>query len=562
MNLGGYTATGPRDANEDSFYFLDFPDVRSFTNGITSFIMVSDGMGGYQGGDVASGLAVASAENYIDQLLDIADGNQIDFDAPYALGEIAQNAHDAILEETRERGSANMGATFIGAFLSPTHAWIGHVGDSRAYLIRDGEATQLTEDHSQVGRMLSRGLITEEEAQNHPARNRIERALGFSSDATPDINEVDLLPGDALLLCSDGVYTVLNSQAIAACISGAKNAEDAATRAVKSALRANTDDNSTAVVALNAQGGQPAKRKPMPTIRTDAVALPKHGSNQQHRNANTQGASQGRSRAGQHQAHANSESAQQYRIENYRGRSSLASHNSAAKPSVRQRGSSVASTRKPTKSLVIPLAVAIVLTIAVVVAVVVVGGNGGASSDSTTSQQQEPSTAPVQQNAPAAETPSIQTVATTQEYVVNEEAELKYIDQNGKAHTFTENNDALRDVNSITVKEPVSLMVGEHVQAETEPDSYGQEASQSYRALGIQYKKDLINDLESYINDQLQFDSSLAHAVGSNNQYVEFLRELKEFEDNLSEEGQSKKVSSIVKQLAVNASLLTPEQEY
>ena len=249
MNLEGYSATGPREANEDNYFVIDFSDYGTFTNGVCALAVVSDGMGGYLGGDIASGIVISEAERYMDQLLEMAKGNHIEFDAPTALDEIVQNAHAIILEEAEKNDGRSMGATFVGAFISPTHAWIGHVGDSRAYLIHDGEATQLTEDHSQVGRMLSRGLISEEEAQNHPDRNKIEQALGFTVLET-EIDEVDFEPGDSLVLCSDGVYTVVNYEKLANCVQKSRDAESAALNAVNAALSAHTDDNSTAVVVF------------------------------------------------------------------------------------------------------------------------------------------------------------------------------------------------------------------------------------------------------------------------------------------------------------------------
>ena len=257
VDLQGYSATGPREANEDNFYVLDFSDYGTFTNGICALAVVSDGMGGYLGGDIASSIVVTEAERYMSQLLEMAKGNQIEFDAPAALDEIVQNAHAIILEEAEKNGGRSMGATFVGAFISPTHAWIGHVGDSRAYLIHEGEAIQLTEDHSQVGRMLSRGLISEEEAQNHPDRNKIEQALGFTIMET-EIDEVDIEAGDSLVLCSDGVYTVVNYEKLATCVQKSHDAESAAINAVNAALSAHTDDNSTAVVVFP---DRPAVRK-------------------------------------------------------------------------------------------------------------------------------------------------------------------------------------------------------------------------------------------------------------------------------------------------------------
>jgi hypothetical protein len=96
--------------------------------------------------------------------------------------------------------------------------------------------------------MLSEGLITEKQAQDHPERNVIERALGFTNE-DPEITEVTLARGDVLLLCSDGVSTVVNAEAMAKCVVQAANAEDAAENVVSAALKNNTDDNSTAVIA-------------------------------------------------------------------------------------------------------------------------------------------------------------------------------------------------------------------------------------------------------------------------------------------------------------------------
>lgn len=262
MDLGGFSLTGPREANEDSYFFQDFSSSGSLPRDINAFVMVSDGMGGYQGGDVASSLAVEAAQSYLAQLVQLARGASVDIDPLAAMAEIVQRAHDAIMIVARERGGASMGATFVGAFLSPSHAWIGHVGDSRAYLIRDGEALQLTEDHSQVGRMLSRGVITEEEAQNHPNRNRIERALGFPNYEI-EFDEVDLEDGDALLLCSDGVYTVVKGTVLAECVEEMGNAPDAAQEVANEAIASGTDDNSTVVIAAGFSGAssRPASKR-------------------------------------------------------------------------------------------------------------------------------------------------------------------------------------------------------------------------------------------------------------------------------------------------------------
>ncbi|MDR1013794.1 MAG: serine/threonine-protein phosphatase [Coriobacteriales bacterium] len=249
MKVAGFSTAGPRPANEDSYYVLDFSDVQSFSEGISAFIMVSDGMGGHDGGDVASRLAVQAAETYLQQLLAMAEEHQVELDVPLAFKEIVENANEAIGCEMQVRGNTGMGATFVGAFLSSRKAWVAHVGDSRAYLIHRGAARQLTKDHSAVGRLLSEGLITERQAQEHPERNVIERALGFT-DGDPEITEVTLARGDALLLCSDGVSTVLDAQMLADSVMRAASVEATAEDVVALALKRNTDDNATAVVAV------------------------------------------------------------------------------------------------------------------------------------------------------------------------------------------------------------------------------------------------------------------------------------------------------------------------
>jgi protein phosphatase len=248
MKIAGFSTAGPRPINEDSFYVVDFSEVRSFSGGISAFIMVSDGMGGHEGGDVASRMAVQSAECYLNQLIKMGESHQVELDVPLAFKEIVRNANEAIQQEMQARGNSGMGATFVGAFVSPMKAWIAHVGDSRAYLIHRGTARQLTKDHSAVGRLLSEGLITEKQAQAHPERNVIERALGFTDD-DPEITEIPLFRGDALLLCSDGVSTVLTTQLLAECVLRAKDIEAAAKDTVMMALKKNSDDNATAVVA-------------------------------------------------------------------------------------------------------------------------------------------------------------------------------------------------------------------------------------------------------------------------------------------------------------------------
>lgn len=248
MDFGGSSVSGPRPYNEDNYLILDLSEHKRVLGGLTAFILISDGMGGHQSGDVASRVAVEAAGDYVRDLIGMAKQSHIKLDVGQALREIVDEAHQAILRAAQEQGAASMGATFVGAFMSDRRAWIGHVGDSRAYLLHDGGAAQVTVDHSQVGRMIAEGILTEEQAQHHPQRNVIERALGFEGVAA-EVTEIELQSGDAIVLCSDGLSTVLSAAAIAQIAVSSNSAEAAANQLTADALTAETDDNTTAVVA-------------------------------------------------------------------------------------------------------------------------------------------------------------------------------------------------------------------------------------------------------------------------------------------------------------------------
>jgi serine/threonine protein phosphatase PrpC len=247
MELGGNSVPGPRPYNEDTFLLKDLRDLSFRLSGLRAFVLVSDGMGGHQSGDVASRIARETAEAYIDDCRRLASEGSLSIEPALALQEIVSEAHAGILRAAEEAGGASMGATFVGAFVGTDRAWIGHVGDSRAYLIHKGEGRQITVDHSQVGRLIADGVLTEEQAQHHPSRNVIERALGFSG-AEAEVDIVDLHVGDALVLCSDGLSTVLSGADIAAICAASPSAQEACANLTKEALAAETDDNTTAVV--------------------------------------------------------------------------------------------------------------------------------------------------------------------------------------------------------------------------------------------------------------------------------------------------------------------------
>jgi protein phosphatase len=279
MDLGGTSVPGPRPYNEDTFAYRDLSAYSTHLGGLTAFIMVSDGMGGHQSGDVASRIACETAESYIDDLLRMAAENQLSIEPALALREIVDEANSAVLNAAAEAGGASMGATFVGAFVSDTRAWIGHVGDSRAYRIHRGTGTQLTTDHSQVGRMIAEGVLTEEQAQAHPQRNVIDRALGFSG-AEAEVDLVDLEPGDLIVLCSDGLSTVLSAEDIASICGQSANAQAATASLADEAVKAGSDDNVTAVVCADDwrlfQAASPAAGKSRRAMSSQRRAAARH----------------------------------------------------------------------------------------------------------------------------------------------------------------------------------------------------------------------------------------------------------------------------------------------
>ncbi|MCL2807167.1 MAG: protein phosphatase 2C domain-containing protein [Coriobacteriia bacterium] len=265
MQIAGKSIAGPRPLNEDNYYYFDFsksPTQKTFTNGITAFLMVSDGMGGHEGGDVASAIACNAAESYMNSLLAL-EGDFIELNVPFALNEIVATANEAIAEYSAEHNMPNMGATFVGAFIGTNKTWIGHVGDSRAYKISRGKMTQLTRDHSMIGKMLADGLLTEEQAQHHPNRNAIERALGFTDDG-PEINELYFGRGEALLLCSDGLSSIVCADEMAQCVLVSESIDDAVDDLLSLAEKKNTDDNATVVMATRSWTSMKA-RAPKPS---------------------------------------------------------------------------------------------------------------------------------------------------------------------------------------------------------------------------------------------------------------------------------------------------------
>jgi PPM family protein phosphatase len=199
-----------REENQDS--------VRRATVPLGELFIVADGIGGYQGGATASRMVV---EEFHAQLAALP----ADYPADDALREACVHANAVIYAEalSGDPSLQRMGSTVVVALIQrgldvEPVAWIGHVGDSRTYLIRNGKMNKVTSDHSAVQALLSRNLITEEEARNHPDASVLTRSLGHHPEVEIELDRVPLLAGDALLLCSDGLWGYVAEGDIAAVV--------------------------------------------------------------------------------------------------------------------------------------------------------------------------------------------------------------------------------------------------------------------------------------------------------------------------------------------------------
>jgi PPM family protein phosphatase len=215
-----------RDDNQDS-YLADEP-----------VFAVADGVGGHLGGDVASATAIRVIQE------GTREGAQ-----PEQLKDLLRKANAAIYEKAQSAPHLRgMGTTCTLVLLENGSAHLAHVGDSRAYLYRAEGLSQVTEDHNLVGRMVSEGRLSREEAAHHPQRNIITRALGLDPDVDVDLMTLELKENDRLVLCSDGLSSMVEEEALVDVLSTESDPQAAAERLVDEANRAGGEDNITVVL--------------------------------------------------------------------------------------------------------------------------------------------------------------------------------------------------------------------------------------------------------------------------------------------------------------------------
>jgi protein phosphatase len=222
------TDTGrQRRENEDNAY-VNVP-----------LFVVADGMGGAQAGEVASRMAIETFEQGLS-----GSGSPEE-----QLAERVRDANHRIYDQSRaEHGREGMGTTLTAAFVDDAHLAIAHVGDSRAYLFRDGQLTRLTQDHSLVDELVRQGKLTEEQAAEHPQRSIITRALGPEPEVEVDTFSYSVRAGDVFLLCSDGLTSMVPEDRVAKVIGAASTLDEAANHLIEEANEAGGRDNITVVL--------------------------------------------------------------------------------------------------------------------------------------------------------------------------------------------------------------------------------------------------------------------------------------------------------------------------
>lgn len=225
----GRTDAGRRRRRNEDAYVLAPP-----------LFAVADGMGGAQAGEVAARLATAAFHEYHEA--DELAGEE-------RVAAIIKEANRRIYDRARvDTEVSGMGTTVTAALVEENRIVIGHVGDSRAYRLRAGRLEQLTDDHSLVADLVRSGRISPEEADTHPQRSVITRALGTDAEVDVDSRAVDAEPGDVYLLCSDGLTTMVTDEEILEIIGRAKSLEQAGKDLVKAANRRGGEDNVTVVL--------------------------------------------------------------------------------------------------------------------------------------------------------------------------------------------------------------------------------------------------------------------------------------------------------------------------
>lgn len=224
-----------RDSNQDS----------CLINKKLGLFIVADGMGGHSGGEVASSMAVETAEEIVLQP-DVLKKSPREI-ILQAYEESSRRIFDKAANERPEL--AGMGTTMVIAYIRGKHLYVGNVGDSRCYLFKKPYLWQITEDHSLLNEQLRAGVVNEEQIQNFVGRNVITRSVGYERDVHPDVIEREVSPGETFLICSDGLSSLVPDRRIGEILN--QNPPDKAVQACVEQALANGGDDNVTVLALH-----------------------------------------------------------------------------------------------------------------------------------------------------------------------------------------------------------------------------------------------------------------------------------------------------------------------
>src|SRR3954451_1995838 len=250
--IASVTDTGRRRRHNEDSYVCEPP-----------LFAVADGMGGAQAGELASGLAASALRDDSERL----GGEQ-------RVDELIQEANRRVYERQSQDASASgMGTTMTVGLVEDGQVAIGHVGDSRAYLIRDRALEQLTEDHSLVAELVRSGKLSPEEAEGHPQRSVITRALGTDPDVDVDTFSIEAKPGDLFLLCSDGLTSMVDDDTILREVErNRRDLKGAAKALVRAASKGGGEHNITVIFFESAAREDVDRPVPPPPVRPDGDA--------------------------------------------------------------------------------------------------------------------------------------------------------------------------------------------------------------------------------------------------------------------------------------------------
>ena len=225
-----------RSANQDFVYASDQP-----VGNLSNMLIVADGMGGHNAGDLASRYTVESMVDYIEKAVE---------KRPIPLlAEAIHHANELVVEKAKsDKALEGMGTTVVAATVQENYLYVANVGDSRLYLI-DQEIEQITRDHSLVEEMIRVGELQRKDAKSHPDRNIITRAVGVRTPVKIDFFDIKLEPGDVILLCSDGLTNMVEDEDIRRIVKKSSSLKEAAQRLVTEANKNGGKDNISVVLA-------------------------------------------------------------------------------------------------------------------------------------------------------------------------------------------------------------------------------------------------------------------------------------------------------------------------